>query len=586
MKPESNAPVPFRPEAGLPATDPAASQAMLDSLSDPFIWLDPEWRVRYLNPAAARLLRRSLGELAGHNVWDSYPDLAGSGYHDACRAVAATGQPAAHTGYYAPLASWFEARAFPARDGIVLVLRDVSHVHAKISQLRYQATHDFLTGLPNRRQFMDTLSGAIAEAAAGLGRQRTLLAVLFLDLDRFKEVNDTFGHAEGDALLRDVAERLRRFQTPSIFCARAGGDEFALVLRDTSERAAEALANSLLNLLSMPHQIHGRSVSLGASIGIATMNSPADSADVLLDYADAAMYAAKAAGRSQVRVYRHELSPGLQERNALRGDIQAALDGNQFELHFQPQVDMRDGSICGAEALLRWRHPSRGLLGPASFLDVLLDSPQELALTEWVVDTACWHLSEWLTVGLPIPKVCFNLSARQLLAPNLAATLVRLCQSHGVPPALLEVEITENTLMGNVDQATAALRELRQAGISASLDDFGSGQASMAYLMQVPISTLKIDKSFVWALGAVSTATAVIRGIVWLAHSLGMRTLAEGVETEAQRQLLQDEGCDAMQGYLFSRPLPPAAFAAMIAAATAGDIPEGDERDGGDFSPP
>ena len=298
MTPKSNAPVPFRPEAGLPATDPAASQAMLDSLSDPFIWLDPEWRVRYLNPAAARLLRRGLAELAGHNVWDSYPDLAGSGYHDACRAVAATGQPAAHTGYYAPLASWFEARAFPARDGIVLVLRDVSHVHAKISQLRYQATHDYLTGLPNRRQLMDTLSGAIAEAAAGLGRQRTLLAVLFLDLDRFKEVNDTFGHAEGDALLRDVAERLRRFQTPSIFCARAGGDEFALVLRDTTERAAEALANSLLNLLSMPHQIHGRPVSLGASIGIATMNSPADSADVLLAYADAAMYAAKAAGRS------------------------------------------------------------------------------------------------------------------------------------------------------------------------------------------------------------------------------------------------------------------------------------------------
>ena len=232
-------------------------------------------------PAAAR------PELAGHNVWDSYPDLAGSGYHDACRAVAATGQPAAHTGYYAPLASWFEARAFPARDGIVLVLRDVSHVHAKISQLRYQATHDYLTGLPNRRQLMDTLSGAIAEAAAGLGRQRTLLAVLFLDLDRFKEVNDTFGHAEGDALLRDVAERLR-FRPVHLLRAR-GGDEFALVLRDTTERAAEALANSLLNLLSMPHQIHGRPVSLGASIGIATMNSPADSADVLLAYADAAM---------------------------------------------------------------------------------------------------------------------------------------------------------------------------------------------------------------------------------------------------------------------------------------------------------
>ena len=295
MTPKSNAPVPFRPEAGLPATDPAASQAMLDSLSDPFIWLDPEWRVRYLNPAAA-LLRRGLGELAGHNVWDSYPDLAGSGYHDAAAAVAATGQPAAHTGYYAPLASWFEARAFPARDGIVLVLRDVSHVHAKISQLRYQATHDYLTGLPNRRQLMDTLSGAIAEAAAGLGRQRTAGSAV----PGPGPLQGSQRHLRPRRGRRAAARRGRAaapLPDPSIFCARAGGDEFALVLRDTTERAAEALANSLLNLLSMPHQIHGRPVSLGASIGIATMNSPADSADVLL--ADAAMYAAKAAGRSR-----------------------------------------------------------------------------------------------------------------------------------------------------------------------------------------------------------------------------------------------------------------------------------------------
>ena len=335
----------------------------------------------------------------------------------------------------------------------------------------------------------------------------------------------------------------------------------------------------------MPHQIHGRPVSLGASIGIATMNSPADSADVLLAYADAAMYAAKAAGRSQVRVYRHELSPGLQERNALRGDIQAALDGNQFELHFQPQVDMRNGAICGAEALLRWRHPSRGLLGPASFLDVLLDSPQELALTEWVVDTTCWHLSEWLTIGLPIPKVCLNLSARQLLAPNLAATLVRLCQSHGVPPERLEVEITEHTLMGDVDQATASCANCARPGSARRwTTSVGPGQHGLS---DAGADQHAQDRQ-VLRLGAGRGAHGHRRdpGHRPAGSFAGMRTLAEGVGDRGAAPDAAGRGLRRDAGLSVQPPLPPAAFAAMIAAATAGDIPDRDERDEGGFRRP
>jgi len=520
--------------------------------------------VRHVNPAAERLLRRSRQDLIGQALWDSCPDLVATGYYEACRTALQTDSPASHTGYYAPLACWYEARAFPSAGGVAVLLRDVSREREAAAQLKYQATHDYLTGLPNRRQCMETLSGAIADAAPGLTAQNPSLAVLFLDLDRFKEVNDAFGHAEGDLLLCDVAERLRRFLTPSIFCARVGGDEFLLVLRDTNERAAEALANSILNALSRPSDIHGRSVSLGACIGIAMLNSPGESAEMLLNYADAAMYAAKSAGRFQVRLYHRELMQGLGARLSLRGDIQGALTHNQFELHFQPQISMHDGSLCGAEALLRWRHPTRGLLGPAAFLDVILDSPLESALTEWVANATCQHISEWLADDLPVPRISFNLSARQLVAPDLAGTIVRLAQAHGVPPALLDVEVTENSLMSDVEKASGILMELRQAGISASLDDFGSGYSSLAYLVRLPIDTLKIDQSFVWALGKMPTATAVIRGVVRLAHSLGMRTLAEGVETEAQRQMLIEEGCDAMQGFLFSRALPAGAFAALL----------------------
>ncbi|MCG2600782.1 MAG: GGDEF domain-containing protein, partial [Achromobacter sp.] len=299
MNHDSNEPSSFLPPADARLAA-GADGATLDGLADGFLSLDRHWRVRYLNPAAERLLRRSRLDLVGHGLWDSCPDLVGTGYYDACRGAMQTGRPAQHIGYYAPLASWFEARAFPHEGGLAVLFRDVSREREETAQLRYQATHDYLTGLPNRRQCMDTLSTAIAEAEQALAAQGPTLAVLFLDLDRFKEVNDAFGHAEGDLLLCDVAERLRKFLTPAIFCARVGGDEFLLVLRGTNERAAEALANSILNALSTPSDIHGRSVSLGASIGIALMNSPGESAEMLLNYADAAMYAAKSAGRFQV----------------------------------------------------------------------------------------------------------------------------------------------------------------------------------------------------------------------------------------------------------------------------------------------
>lgn len=545
--------------------------AMLDSITDGFLSLDRDWRLTYVNRTAERLLRKNWEDLAGRRLWEVYPDLIGSDYYHAYQQAAASGEPRACTAYYAPLASWFEARAFPHVAGLSVLFRDVTSEHDHSTQLEYQAGHDYLTGLPNRRQCMQVLSHAVsfARAPLPLSGGEAALAVLFVDLDRFKEVNDAFGHATGDSVLREVARRIRELTTPPVFVARVGGDEFVFVLRGNAVTHAEAFARQLIARVSEPMQVGGRTVTLGASVGIAVLpaNDPAVTAETLLDQADVAMYAAKSAGRLQCRVFRPELARGMREKLALRGDLPAALADHQFVLHFQPQVALAEASLVGAEALLRWQHPARGLLAPGEFLDVVLDSPLETAVGEWVIRAVCRQLGEWLRDGVPVPKISLNLSARQLMSPGLPATVARLTREYGVPAGMLDVEVTEDSLMTDFESAAAVLHELKSQGLSTSLDDFGSGYSSLSYLIRLPVDTLKIDRSFVHALGRSPNALAVMRGVIGLARSMGMRSLAEGVELEAERRVLAQEGCDVAQGYLFSRPLPAGDFAAFVLAS-------------------
>jgi diguanylate cyclase (GGDEF)-like protein len=546
-------------------------EAMLDSITDGILSLDRDWRLTYVNRTAERLLRCDWDDLAGRRLWEVYPDLVGSDYYRTYHQAAASGEPRSCTAYYAPLASWFEARAFPHVAGLSVLFRDVTREHDHSTQLEYQAGHDYLTGLPNRRQCMQVLSQAVAfsRAPLPLSGDEAALAVLFVDLDRFKEVNDAFGHATGDTVLREIARRFRELTTPPLFVARVGGDEFVFVLRGNAVRDAERIARSVIERVSEPMQAGGRTVTLGASIGIAVLPSadPAVTAETLLDHADVAMYAAKAAGRLQFRMFRPELARGMREKLALRGDLPSALADHQFVLHYQPQVALADASLVGAEALLRWQHPARGLLSPAEFLDVIFDSPMEAAVGEWVIRAVCRQLGDWLRAGVPVPKISLNLSARQLMAPGLPATVARLAREYGVPAAMLDVEVTEDSLMTDFESAASVLHELKSQGLSTSLDDFGSGYSSLSYLIRLPIDTLKIDRSFVHALGRSPNALAVMRGVIGLARSLGMRSLAEGVEVEAERRVLAQEGCDVAQGFLFSRPLPPADFTAFVLAS-------------------
>ncbi|HEU4852914.1 MAG TPA: EAL domain-containing protein [Telluria sp.] len=555
---------PCPPDAAAARPAPAHFGDMLDSLSDGFMSMDKSWRFTYLNHTAELYLQQKRENLLGHDIWECFPDLEGSGYAHVYRQTAATGQPGRHTDYYAPLGTWFEVRSFAHDDGITVLFRDVTREQEQAAQLEFEASHDYLTGLPNRRKCMEVLSRAVAEAASPGVTPGASLAVLFVDLDHFKEVNDACGHAIGDELLRDVANRLLAFLDPAIFTARVGGDKFVILLCDSTESAAAAFAHAVLREFATPFEAGGKAISLSASIGVALLRETPESAGALLSQADTAMYAAKACGRSQARVYDEALDRGMRDRLALRMDLGKAFAANQFELHFQPQVALADASPVGAEALLRWRHPERGLLTPYAFLDVLLESPYEEALVDWLLNAVCQHICAWRRLGVSVPRISINLSARQLLGAGLVDKILRIATTHGISPAMLDIEVTEDSLVGDIEKAIAVLAALKQAGISTSLDDFGSGYSSLGYLVRLPVDTLKIDKSFVHALVESEKATAVIRGIVGLARSLGMRTVAEGVESQAQVAELTEDGCDVIQGYLISRPLEPSAFAEFM----------------------
>ncbi|MEH6433800.1 putative bifunctional diguanylate cyclase/phosphodiesterase [Massilia sp. DD77] len=556
---------PPRPsDAGARQPTAAHLGEMLDSLSDGFMSLDRSWRFTYLNHTAERYLQQQRENLLGREIWQCFPELADSHYGRVYRQTAATGQPGRHTDYYAPLSTWFEVRAFAHDDGITVLFRDVTCDHQHEAQLEFEANHDYLTGLPNRRKCMEVLSRAVAEAACSGFMPGAPLAVLLIDLDHFKEVNDAFGHAAGDGLLCDFTNRLLAILNPEVFAARVGGDKFIILLRNTTESAAEALGHAVLREFATPFEAGGRSVSLSASIGIALLREASESAETLLSHADTAMYAAKSSGRFRVRMFDEALDRGMRDRLALRMDLRGAFAAKQFELHFQPQIALADASPVGAEALLRWRHPERGLLAPGVFLDVLLDSPYEETLVDWLLDEVCEHIEAWRRLGMRNLRISVNLSARQLLAAGLVDKILRIAEAHGVSPAMLDVEVTEDSLVTDIEKATSVLAALKQAGISTSLDDFGSGYSSLGYLVRLPIDTLKIDRSFVQALLVSEKASAVIRGIVGLARSLGMKTVAEGVENELQVAELKDAGCDVIQGYLISRPLEPDAFAEFM----------------------
>lgn len=433
------------------------------------------------------------------------------------------------------------------------ICRDITERKQTQAQLYHLAHHDLLTGLPNRLFFIDRLRQARAQARR-LGQQ---VAVLFLDLDRFKIVNDTLGHTVGDEMLQEMGRRLVAGVRESDTVARLGGDEFTIILGNlTSVEAAEKIAGKLLKSLALPLVIDGRELFSTASIGISCYPRDGDDPVTLIKKADIAMYQAKARGRNNFQFYDPAMDLDAERRLAMENGMRRALEREEFILHYQPKIDIASGRVTAMEALLRWQHPELGLLPPADFIPLAEETGLILALGEWVLRTACAQNRAWQEAGLPRVRMAVNLSGCQLQQKDMAQIVTRVLASTGLHPRYLELEITETVIMQNPDLAATVLGELRSLGVHLAIDDFGTGYSSLSHLRRFSVNTLKIDQIFVRDVETSTTDAAITTAIIAMGNKLSLQIVAEGVETEGQLAFLREQRCHEMQGYLFSRPLP------------------------------
>lgn len=535
-----------------------------------FYWLSSEGQVKYVNEFACKSLGYNLEEMIGMYVWDFDPDFPEEAWVQSWKDLKENGTinlvsrhqrkdgsifPIEITSNY--IVSGNEEHSF-------VFVQDITERKQAEESIRKLAHFDPLTGLPNRTLLYDRMEQIIAWAR----RDEKKFAVLFLDLDRFKYVNDSMGHLVGDRLLQQVAQRLRDSTREGDTIARIGGDEFVILLRDADYHGAALSAAKLLKALESTYHIDDLEIFTHASIGISIYPDNADDVDKLIKYADTAMYRAKEEGRNNFQFFGSEMNLRSTLLFSLEKDLRLALERNEFMLYYQPQADLVTGKVCGAEALLRWNHPEKGMVSPAEFIPVAEDTGQIVPIGEWVLRTACQQLASMRKQGLPAFPVAVNLSIRQLRQPNLAAVVADIIRETGLQPSDLELEITESIMMTHVQSAVAFLEEMRTLGVQLAIDDFGTGFSSLSYLKKLPVTKLKIDQSFVRDIEVDESDDAIVRSIIGLGHQFRLKVIAEGMETKEQLRFLRANGCDEIQGYYFSRPLPAEQFTEFIAGGS------------------
>lgn len=556
----------------------ARAEITLNSISDAVISADMCGRVDYLNIAAEQITGWAREQASGLFIADVLNIIDGTTEHpvtnpveyvlESDRPLGLTGEAVLvdRNGRRVPI----EDSAAPIHDwdgrlvGAVMVFRDMSRTVALTSKMRHQAQHDFLTGLPNRMLLNDRITQAIARA----GRNQCHPALLFLDLDKFKHINDSLGHAVGDKLLQGVAQRLLECVRVSDTVSRHGGDEFVILLADEREPHAAALAaEKILIALSLPFQIEEQELHTSTSIGISVFPLDGMEPATLIKNADTAMYHAKERGRNNYQFFRHDMNTRAVERQLVESNLRRALERQEFRVHYQPKVDLETDRIAGVEALLRWEHPEWGMVRPDRFISIAEECGLIIPIGRWVLREACAQAVRWRSAGIPAVSIAVNVSALEFRHREFFDRALAIFEATGVDPACLQLELTESVLMRDVTASAELLAKFKAMGVQIAVDDFGTGYSSLSYLNQFPIDVLKIDQSFVRAIdGDANSNGAIASAVIAMGKNLHHRVVAEGVEDKAQLAFLKAHNCNEAQGYWFSRPVAAASMGAMLDA--------------------
>jgi diguanylate cyclase (GGDEF)-like protein/PAS domain S-box-containing protein len=551
------------------ANMPRLMEVLYKHSDEAIIIADADARIISVNPAFTRASGYALDEVYGKN-----PNILSSGKHDAvfyhemwssittCGSWAGEILDRHKEGHLYP--KWMKIIALKD-DGdrvthYISIATDISARKEAEESIEFLAYYDVLTGLPNRTLLHDRIQQQISAAH----RDKQSFAVMFLDLDRFKYVNDSMGHAVGDQLLQFVASRLLEKVREGDTVSRIGGDEFVILLRDTDADGAAHVAQGLLDNLALPCELNGIRFTIHATIGISLFPENGSDIGTLLKQADVAMYRAKEEGRNNFRFFTDEMNTRINRIFSVEKDLRLALERNEFSLYFQPQMDLASRKICGAEALIRWDHPEKGRISPAEFIPIAEETGQIIAIGEWVLRTACEKIAEWRQQEIQPFPVAVNLSLSQLLQPDFSQQVAAMLERYGLLPNELELEFTESILLSEASIALDFLTDMRNLGVRLSIDDFGTGYSSLSYLKKMPVHKLKIDQSFIRDIHADQNDEAIVRSIIALGHHFNLSVIAEGIETREQLDFLQTLGCDEMQGYFYAHPLPENEFLRFV----------------------
>jgi diguanylate cyclase (GGDEF)-like protein/PAS domain S-box-containing protein len=547
-------------------SDKERAQVTLNSIGDAVLSTDSAWRVTFLNPVAEKMIGWSYDEAAGRHLSDVFQVIDGN-TRKRILPLLESQVKKGHTAIMPPNCilvrrdgheSPIEDSAAPIHDrgghisGMVVVFHDVSEARAMTQKMTHLAEHDILTSLPNRALLDDRLEQGIALAQ----RHHRRLAVLFIDLDHFKHINDSLGHLIGNQLLRAVSLRISPCVRSSETVSRQGGDEFIVLLPEVSHAEdAATVAEEIRLAIMRPYHIADHALHLTASIGVSLYPDDGEDAETLIQCADAAMYYAKEKGRNNSQFFKDEMNVLATERRTITGDLGDAVARGEFVLQYQPKINLMNGAITGIEALIRWQHPSRGLLYPASFIPIAEDCGLIVAIGQWALGHACAQAQSWVAAGLKFGTMAVNVSAVEFRSDNFFDGVCRALQAARLEPLYLELELTETAVMRNFETTCGILQALSAMGMRIAVDDFGTGYSNLSYLSRFPINTLKLDKSFVQDIPASTNVAAIVRSVIQMAQGLHLQVVAEGVENVEQLKFLQAHDCGEGQGYFFSKPV-------------------------------